>query len=158
MKAAFCGSFDPITNGHLDLIRRAASLFDAVVVIVAVNSEKKSRFDLDRRLSWVRQATQDLPNVSAVCGTGLAVDLCRSQGAGVLVRGLRNGQDLDYEKNMEAVNGYLDPALETVYLTCSPGMEHVSSSNVRELLRYGQSAAPFVPACVWHAIEKEELL
>lgn len=156
MNAAICGTFDPVTNGHMDMIERAASLFEQVVVILSCNSEKKDAWPLAVRLNWIVQAVRDagLSNVTVVCESGLAAAAARKHNCSVLVRGVRNSIDLDYEQNMAIVNKRIDPGLETVIFLTKPGLAAVSSSNVRELYKYRQSLAGLVPECVRRDLEE----
>lgn len=153
-KACFCGTFDPLTKGHIDIIERAAGIFEEVIVFVSVNSEKKEQFSKEQRMYWIKQATSHLKNVRCAIQTGLVVETCRKEGARVLVRGLRNSIDFQYEQNMEAMNHQMAPEIETVFLMSDPAYLYCSSSNVRELLRYGQDVSHMVPECVWQDLEK----
>ncbi|WP_288162510.1 pantetheine-phosphate adenylyltransferase [Dubosiella newyorkensis] len=155
MRAAFCGSFDPPTLGHLDIIERASALFDELIVLVATNSSKSSMFSMEQRLAWLQEACQDLPNVTCKIQKGLIVQACQEHEIHVLVRGIRNEQDCAYEQNMAFMNAYLDPNIETICLFTKPEYDLFSSSNVRELLKYHQNIQPFVPACVFKSLEKE---
>lgn len=143
--AVFAGSFDPITLGHEDIVRRAAQLFDKVIVAVGVNSDKHGRFSVEQRMEWVRQTFADLKQVEVVQYEGLTTEFCRSVGATVLVRGVRNGIDLAYEQQIADLNRRIAPEIETVLLMTRPQLSDVSSSAVRELLRYGKSVEAMVP-------------
>lgn len=156
MKAAFCGTFDPVTMGHLNLIERAARLFEEVVVIVSPNSDKHNRFSEAQRVAWLQEAVAPIGNVRCEVRGGLAVEAAAQAGCQTLVRGVRSAVDLAYEQNMAEVNRYLDPHLETVVLLCDPAYAYYSSSNVRELLKYGQDISPFVPACVSETLKGEK--
>ena len=147
-KACFCGTFDPVTQGHLDLIQRATRLFDEVVVVIGVNSDKHTMCPLDQRKQWLEEALKDLPHVRVQAHAGLATEICKEIKADIMIRGVRNGVDLEYEKNMAAMNHLLDPSIETVILLASEDKMHCSSSNVREFLRYGKDVSQMVPACV----------
>lgn len=152
-RAAFCGSFDPLTVGHLDLIRRASSVFDEVWVFVSRNSAKKELWSADTRAGWIEEACQDLPNVHAEISAGLAVESARQKGCGVLLRGIRNETDMAYESNMSYMNTVLDPEIETLAMFCRPEYTYISSSNVRELLKWNQSIEAFVPSCVFRDLQ-----
>lgn len=154
-KAAFCGTFDPVTIGHLDIIERASKLFDELVVFISPNSEKCNTFSEATRLAWMQQATKHLDNVTCKVQSGLAVEACKSVGATVLVRGIRNGVDCTYEQNMAFVNAFLNEDIETVCLFTKPEYSLYSSSNVRELHQYGQDISGFVPECVWKGLKGE---
>lgn len=140
MRTAICpGSFDPVTAGHLDLFRRAASLFDRVVVAVCVNAGKSPMFAPEQRLALVRAATADLGNVEARAFGGLLADLAAEEGACALVKGARSASDFDWEFQMAQINRSLLPGLETVLLPARGDRSHISSTMVRELLRYGRT-------------------
>lgn len=147
MRIAVCpGSFDPITVGHLDLIQRAAAMFDQVVVCVMVNGEKRPMFTPDQRLALVRRAVEGLPNVRAEAWTGLLADFAREAGACALVKGLRCGTDFDWEYQMAQINRALDRSLDTVLLPARAEHLHISSTMVREMIRYHQDLENYVPA------------
>lgn len=148
MKGAFCGSFDPVTIGHLNLIERASRLCDHLTVFVSPNSSKNDAYPVAKRLAWLQEATKDLPNVDCRIQNGLVVDACREVGASILIRGIRNITDFGYEQNMAEMNHYLDSDIETICLMARAEYEFYSSSNVRELLKYHQNIDKFVPACV----------
>ena len=148
MTAAVCpGSFDPITNGHLDVIERAATSFDRLVVACTRNLGKRGLFDIDERISLIRQVTDHLPNVEVADFEGLLVDFCREQGIGVIVKGLRAVSDFEYELQMAQMNGRLGE-VETFFLTTSPVYSFLSSSLVKEVARFGGDISDFVPAVV----------
>ena len=149
MKIAICpGSFDPVTNGHLDVVRLAASLFDRVIVLVAVNSEKKGLFTVEERCDLLRRVTADLPNVTVDSDGGLLADYARRKGADAIVKGLRAMSDFEYEFQMALTNRKLNPAVETVFLTTTADYMYVSSSLVKEVARLGGDISPFVPASI----------
>ena len=146
MRIAVCpGSFDPITVGHLDLAERAAAIFDRVILCVMVNGEKKHMFTLDERLELARAAAAHLPNVEAAACGGLLADFAREQGACALVKGVRGGTDLDWEMQLAQINRDLCPGLDTILLTARPEHRHVSSTMVREMLRYRQDLSHYIP-------------
>lgn len=146
--AVLPGSFDPITFGHLDMIRRAARVFDRLVVAVLVNPSKTPLSGLDDRLAMVREATADVANVEVMAFDGLLVELAERCGATAVVRGLRSGADFDYEWPMARMNHALSPGLDTVYLAATGEWAHVSSSLVREIHRLGGAIDAFVPSAV----------
>ena len=150
MRTAICsGSFDPITLGHLDIIRRAAACFDRVCVCVSPNAEKRNQmFTPEQKLQLVRTAVEDLPNVEAELYSGLLADYARQKGAGILVKGVRNTTDFDLEYQQAAINRGICPELETLLLPASPAYQHFSSTMVREMIRYGQPLEKYVPAPV----------
>ena len=142
--ALFPGSFDPVTNGHVDIIKRAADIFDEVTVAVCNNPDKASLFALEKRLSLIEEACADMPNVKVDSFTGLLIDYCREHGIGIVVRGVRDMRDFDYEMELSDIY-YMTGELESVFLPSRGKYAHVSSSMVRELIRGGRSIAEFVP-------------
>ena len=139
------GSFDPVTLGHVDVIRRAGELFDEVVVAVLTNPAKRPLFDLSERLEMLNEAVVDLPGVDVVAVQGgLLVDFCREVGAVAVVKGLRSGTDFTYELPMALMNRHLS-GLETVFLPGEPRFEHVSSSLIKEVAGYGGDVSGLVP-------------
>ena len=150
MKTAICsGSFDPITLGHLDIIRRAAACFDRVCVCVSPNAEKKNQmFTPEEKLILVRTAVEDLPNVEAELWPGLLADFAVDHGATAIVRGVRNTSDFDVEYQMALINQGIHPGLETMLLPASAAYQHFSSSMAREMIRYGQPLEQYLPASI----------
>jgi len=134
MKAIYPGSFDPITNGHLDIITRAAAIFDELVVAIMVNPEKKSTFTVDERLEMIRKSVEDLPNVTVAASTGLTVDYANRIGAKILIRGIRAVMDYEYEMQQATANMMLSPQIESVFLLSSPEHSFVSSSVVKNIV------------------------
>ena len=146
MRRAVCpGSFDPVTVGHMDLAARAAAIFDRVILCVMVNGEKRHMFTLDERLALVRAAAAAIPNVEAAACDGLLADFARAQGACALVKGVRGAADLDWETQMAQINRDLCPQLDTILLPARPEHLHISSTLVREMLRYDRPPAPYIP-------------
>ena len=143
--AVFPGSFDPITVGHVDIIRRAALVFEKVFVVILANPGKDEEFSVEDRLELIRDALKDIPNASADSSFGLLVDYCRSVGASVIVRGIRNGSDVEYEATLEEVNTRIAPDIATVYLISKAEYAHISSSLVRQLMKIGISIEGLVP-------------
>lgn len=135
--AVFAGSFDPFTLGHLDIVRRASELFDALWILVAKNESKKNMFDVETRMSMIELSVSNLSNVKVDCFNGLTVDFMQSVGARYLVRGVRGSVDLDYEQAVAWNNRNLDGNAETVLLLSAPEHLSISSSVVRELLKCG---------------------
>ena len=156
MRIAICpGSFDPITLGHLDIIRRASALFDRVWVCVMANGEKsRGMFPPQRRLELVRLAVEGLPNVEAELWTGLLADYARQRNAGFLVKGVRCGTDFDNEYQMAWINRSLAVELETVLLPARPEFSYFSSTMAREMIRYGQDLKRYLPFAVAEEIGK----
>lgn len=142
------GTFDPITLGHLDIMRRASEVFDRLVVAVAEQPKKQPWFSIEDRLAMVREAVAGLPGVEVASFRGLLVDYARSRGIHALVRGLRAFSDFEYEFQMALSNRKLAPDIETVFLMTSDTFSYISSSVVREICELGGSTADLVPPCV----------
>ena len=151
--AMYPGTFDPITNGHSELVRRAARLFDRVVVAIAESPAKQPLFSFDERLSLARAALADLPNVSVDGYDGLTVEYAAANGLGVIVRGLRAVTDFEYEFQLASMNRHLDAAVETVFLTPTDEYTFVSSSLVREVSALGGDVNRFVHSDVARALQ-----
>jgi pantetheine-phosphate adenylyltransferase len=148
MTRAVCpGSFDPVTNGHLDIVRRAAAIFDELVVATGTNPSKSRLFEPDDRLEMLREVCADLPNVTVMGFTGLIVDFCRDLGAQAIVKGLRGGNDYEYELPMAQMNAHLT-GVETVFLTTNATWGYVSSSLVKEVATLGGDVSALVPPSV----------
>ena len=152
--AVYPGSFDPLTLGHVDIAARATTLFDVVVIGIAHNAAKAGRhlLDADERLSLARDSTSHLPGIEVALVPGLLADYCRGRGANAIIKGLRNGSDLDAELPMALLNRDLG-ALETVFLTASPAYAHISSSLVKDVAGYGRDVSALVPPAVARALE-----
>lgn len=150
MKVAVCsGTFDPITLGHLDIIRRAAACFDKVYVCVSPNASKKNQmFTPEEKLELVKTAVADLHNVEAELYQGLLADYAVERGANVIVRGVRNATDFDVEYQLAQINSGIHPGLETMILPASPQYQHFSSSMAREMIRYGQPLEKYLPESI----------
>ncbi len=146
------GSYDPVTSGHVDVITRAASLFDEVVVAILHNPAKQGTFTVDERVELVRASVGHLPNVRIDAWSDrLVVDICTEVGAASLVKGLRGGTDFAYELPMAHMNHHLS-GVETLFLAADPSLSHVSSSLVKEVVRYGGDVAGLVPDAVLTAL------
>ena len=146
--AVYSGTFDPITLGHEDVVRRAAGMFDMLIIAVAVAHHKKTLFSLDARIELAKAATQSIANVMILPLDGLIVDFCTAQNASVIVRGVRNVTDFDYEAQMAAMNRKLRPAVETVFLLPSLDVQPISSTLVREISKLGGDVSQMVSAPV----------
>ena len=152
MRRAVCpGSFDPVTNGHLDIVERAASLFDEVVVAVGVNPSKSRLFSADERLEMLRRAVGHLPNVSVDGFSGLLTTFCTERDVQVIVKGLRAVSDFDYELQMAQMNASLTE-IETVFVPTSPEWSFLASSLVKEVATYGGDVSSLVPGFVHDAL------
>lgn len=146
--AVFAGTFDPITNGHVDVIMRSLPLFDKIIIAIGENTKKQTLFDTEKRLSWIREIFSAEPKIEAASYSGLTVDFCKEVGAGYILRGLRNGSDYDYEAHIAQLNKELNPLIETVFVITSPEVSYISSSLVRDLIIYQGDYTRFVPAQV----------
>ena len=142
--AVYPGTFDPVTNGHTDIVRRAASLFDRVIVAVSASPAKQPRFDLTRRLSLLEVVLPKLPNVEVCSFDTLLVDFAQQRDAQVILRGLRAVSDFEYEFQLAGMNRKLAPAVETVFLTPGEKFAYISSSLVREIALLGGDVSEFV--------------
>ena len=147
-RALFLASFDPVTNGHLDLIHRAHRVFPELVVAVGTNVAKAGTFALEERLDMLRTALADLPDVEVTHSDGLLVDLARKVGANVVIRGLRAIADFEYEFEMALMNKHLSPEIETVFMMTSQEFFYVSSSRLKELVHFGADVSAWVPPIV----------
>lgn len=157
MKKKVCvypGSFDPITNGHLDIIQRAASIFDEVIVAVLRNPSKTGRFPTEKRLELMQKACGHLPNVRFDAFEGLLVDYMEKSGARVIIRGLRAVTDFESEFQMAQLNRQLSPEVETMFLMTAPEHAYLSSSAVREIGMFGGDVTPFVPEKIAQEVAK----
>lgn len=153
-KALFPGTFDPLTLGHQDLIARAASLFDDVIVAIAMSPGKRPLFSLEERVTLAKAVCGDWPNVQ-VCGfSGLLVDFAREQQANVLIRGIRTMTDFDYENQLAGMYRQLMPELEVLFLPARSELSSVTSTLVREVALHGGDISAFVPACIANAVHQ----
>ena len=149
MRTAICpGSFDPVTMGHLDIIRRASGLFDKVIVAVLLNMDKKTWFTIGERIDLLKKATADMPNVEIAGFEGLLVDFAKQKRACAIVKGLRAVSDFEYEFQMALTNMKLDDKVETMFLTTNPENMFLSSSIVKQVGLLGGDIKQFVPECV----------
>jgi pantetheine-phosphate adenylyltransferase len=146
--AVFPASFDPVTNGHLDIIERARSVFDELIVAVASNVSKSGLFNTEERVGILKEVLRDVPGIRIDVVDGLLVDYARQVGARVVIRGLRAMSDFEYEFEMALMNKHLYPDLETVFMMTSQKYFYVSSSRLKELIRFGSDVSAFVPPIV----------
>lgn len=158
--ALYSGSFDPLTNGHLDIIRRAASVCDELVIAIGAHPGKSPVFSAEERSRLVEQVCRSEPDglvcaVSVRIFTGLVVDVARAAGARLIIRGLRDGTDLDYEMQMAAMNAVMAPEVETVFLAASPAVRHITATLVRQIASMGGDVSRFVPDAVSLALAAE---
>ena len=154
--ALFAGSFDPYTNGHHSIVRKAAGLFDHVVVLIGVNVNKRRCFDAAAMRDAIARAVADdgLDNVTVVCHDGVVADYCAAHGIRWYVRGLRNNMDYNYEENIAQINHLINPGLESIYLRSDDPA--ISSSMIRELMAFGKDVGDYVPDAVRNVIESVE--
>lgn len=141
----FPGTFDPITRGHVDIIGRAVSLFDKLVIGIGTNSSKQPMFSVEQRCEWIREIFKDEPRVEVHGYEGLTVDYCKKINAHYILRGIRYIADFEYEKAIADMNRMLSPDIETFFLTCSPEFSTISSTLVRDVIRNNGNVSLFVP-------------
>lgn len=149
------GSFDPITNGHLDIIKRAAKIFGEVNVVIMNNSAKKSLFSVEERMSLIEEVTADIPNVKVESSAGLMIDYAESVGAVAVVRGLRAVTDFEYEMQITSMNRVLDETIETFFIMTNNQYSFLSSSIVKEVAKYGGDVSVLVPKQVEIALNEK---
>ena len=143
--AIYPGSFDPVTSGHLNIIRRAAKIFDRLIVCVMVNAGKKPMFTQEERVELIRRVTEDIPNVEVDCSDELLAEYAKRKGSCVIVKGLRAGSDFENEFQMAMINRKINPELDTMFLTAEHQYMYMSSSTVKELGHYGVELSDFLP-------------
>ncbi|HEX8349598.1 MAG TPA: pantetheine-phosphate adenylyltransferase [Hymenobacter sp.] len=143
--ALFPGSFDPFTNGHLDVVRRGTALFDEVIIAIGNNSSKTRYLPVEQMITLIESVFKDEPRVSVQAYKGLTADFARQVGARFLLRGLRNTTDFEYENTIAQANRHVNPELETVFLITSPALAAISSTIIREIHRFGGPVGDFVP-------------
>ncbi len=144
-KCVFAGTFDPVTKGHEEIIKKCADLFDETVVALCINVKKQAMFPVEKRLEFLRAVCKKYRGVKVVYHDGLLVDLMKKENATYYVRGLRNGRDYDYENDINYVNAELMPEMVTLYVPCSVASVSVSSTAVRELLTFNKDISKYVP-------------
>ncbi len=149
--ALFPGSFDPITVGHIDLIKRAIPLFDKTIVAIGQNNQKKYLFDLEQRQMWLEKVLKPYPSVEVKIYNGLTVNFAKEVKANYLIRGLRNASDFDYEKTISQLNTIIGDGLETLFFISKPEFSHISSTIVREIIKGEGDVSAFIP----HEISKD---
>ncbi|MBM4373472.1 MAG: pantetheine-phosphate adenylyltransferase [Deltaproteobacteria bacterium] len=150
--AVYAGSFDPVTLGHVDLMQRAARLFDRVVVAVGVHPTRAPLFSVDERLGMLRGAATSLPNIEVTSFGGLLIDFCKDVGAHILIRGLRHSMDFEYELQIAQANADMAPDVETVFLPTASKFGFVTASLIREIASHGGNVSRYVPANVVPAL------
>lgn len=149
------GSFDPLTNGHLDIIKRAAKVFGQVKVVVMINSSKNPLFTVEERVSLIEEVTASIPNVTVDSSMGLLIDYAESVGAAAIVRGLRAVSDFEYEMQITSMNRYLDESIETFFIMTNNQYSFLSSSMVKEAAKYGGKISGLVPPRVEEALKRK---
>ena len=152
--AVFPGSFDPITNGHESVIKRAALLFDKIIVAIGMNSQKNSFFDMATRMKMIEATFEDYDNISVSNYSGLTVDYCKTIGANYLLRGLRTSADFEFERSIGQINKQMDSSIETIFMLTQPEHTALNSSIIRDILKHGGDAEQFVPEKAWKIILK----
>jgi len=152
-RAIYAGSFDPITNGHLDVLARAAKVFEQVIIAVAVNPEKKNVFTPEERVTFLKEAVAEFQNVRVTHFDGLLVEFAKIEKACAIIRGLRALSDFEFEFQMALMNRHLEPTLETLFLMPKEEYSYISSRLVREVARLGGDVSSFVPPCVERALK-----
>jgi pantetheine-phosphate adenylyltransferase len=143
--AVFPGSFDPITKGHVNIVKRALPLFDKVVVAIGNNTSKRYSFTFEERINWIREVFKNEPKVEVTEFQGLTVNFARNIGANYLIRGIRTAADFDYEKTIAQLNKSMAPELETICIISDPNLSHISSTIVREIVINGGDPSIFLP-------------
>lgn len=146
--AVYPGSFDPITNGHLDIIKRGAKVFDKIVVAVLINIDKKGLFTPDERVKLIEKAVLGMDNVEVVSFNGLLIDLLKERNSRVVLKGLRAVSDFEYEMQMALMNNKLDSEIETVFMMTAAENSFLSSSSVKQVAKFGGSIEGLVPDCI----------
>lgn len=149
------GTFDPITNGHLDIIKRSSHLFDKLYILVANNINKNTLFTTEERINLIKEVVKDLNNIEVVTSTLLTVEFAKSVGANAMIRGLRMVSDFEYELQMATLNKHLDENIETVFIMSSHEYSFLSSSSVKEIIKFGGNISPFVPKQVEIALREK---
>lgn len=142
----FPGTFDPITKGHVDVIERAVSLFDKLVIGIGINSSKQPMFTVEQRCEWIADIFKNDNRIEVTGYKGLTIDYCKEIGAKYILRGIRYVSDFEYEKAIADMNRMLSPEIETLFLTCSPEFSTISSTLVRDVIRNGGDVSKFVPS------------
>ncbi len=143
--ALFPGSFDPITKGHESIILRALPLFDKIIIAIGINEQKKHFFPLSERKKWISKVFEDYPQIEVITYEGLTVDVCKKMNAGFILRGLRTSADFEFERSIGQVNKKMLPGVETVFLLTTPEYTALNSNIVRDIVRHGGDATPFIP-------------
>lgn len=143
--AVFPGSFDPITKGHENILRRALPLFDEIIIAIGKNSSKQNYFTLEQREGWIKKVFENEPKVKVEKYTGLTINFCKQMDANYILRGLRTSADFEFEKSIAQNNNVMAPEIETVFILPIPELSAINSTIVRDIIRNGGDASPFIP-------------
>ncbi|WP_101772678.1 pantetheine-phosphate adenylyltransferase [Peptostreptococcus faecalis] len=157
VKAIFAGSFDPITNGHVDIIERAAKMFDKLKIGILINPNKQTMFTVEERVELVKKTLSHIDNVEVIFFEGLLIDFCKKNDISVLVRGIRSSADVDYELQMAHMNKELEDSIETIILPTNTKYSFISSSLIKEVLHFGANIENLVPKCVLEELKKKKI-
>jgi pantetheine-phosphate adenylyltransferase len=152
--ALFPGSFDPITKGHENIIKRAIPLFDKIIIGIGINASKKHLFTLEQRMIWIEETFKDFPNVEVKSYSGLTIHFCKQIDANHIIRGLRNISDYNYESSIAQMNSEMDNSIETIFLQTTPALSAINSSIVRDIISNDGNASKFVPINIKNDFEK----
>ena len=155
VKAVYPGTFDPVTNGHIDIIRRAANVVDSLVIVVSVNSGKNPVFSMEERMDIIREVVKDIPNVSVIKSEELTVSCAKELAASIIIRGLRAVTDYENEMQLAQTNRYLDENIETMFMATSKEYSFLSSTVVKELAYYGADISALVPEVVEQRLKEK---
>lgn len=151
--AVFPGSFDPVTKGHEDIIKRGTQLFDKIIVAIGLNSQKQYLFPLQQRMAWLQETFYDNKNIEIKSYEGLTTEFCKQNNAAFILRGLRTISDFEYEKTIAEANRKAEYSIESYFLITSPEVSYIHSSIIRELIKYGGNYKDMVPACVVESLK-----
>jgi pantetheine-phosphate adenylyltransferase len=151
----FPGTFDPLTLGHVDIINRALPLFDKIIVGIGINTTKAPMFSAEQRLRWIKEIYQNEPIIEGAIYEGLTIDFCKKINAKFILRGIRYVSDFEYEKTIADANRTMDKSIETIFLTGEPKYTSVASTIVRDIIRNGGDASPFLPELVFKSIQRK---
>ncbi|MCB9033129.1 MAG: pantetheine-phosphate adenylyltransferase [Chitinophagales bacterium] len=146
--AVFPGSYDPITLGHVDVVKRALPLFDEIIIAIGINTRKTYLFSLEQRMDWIKKTFEDEPKVSVESYTGLTVNYCKNKGADYIIRGIRSSADFEYEKTIAQLNQMMESNIETLLILSSPELSAISSTIVREIIIGKGDTSKFLPKTI----------
>ncbi|MCO5231007.1 MAG: pantetheine-phosphate adenylyltransferase [Chitinophagales bacterium] len=152
--AIFPGSFDPITNGHIDIVERALPLFDEIIIAIGVNTQKKYLFSLEDRISWIKTVFKDEPKVKVEHYNGLTINYCKKINANYILRGIRSAADFEYEKTIAHLNHTMEPNIETILILSKAELSSVSSTIVREIIIGHGDVSKFIPDAIVESVVK----